>query len=92
LPNGKKFKMDDLKIVEGVGPKISGLLNEAGINTWEELAEAPTEKVQKVLDDAGPRYRMHDPATWSKQARMAADAKWDELVAYQDELKGGKEE
>ncbi|HKK74321.1 MAG TPA: 50S ribosomal protein L27 [Saprospiraceae bacterium] len=92
LANGKKFKMDDLKIVEGVGPKISGLLNEAGINTWEELAEAPTEKVQKVLDDAGPRYRMHDPATWSKQARMAADAKWDELVAYQDELKGGKEE
>lgn len=92
LPNGKKFKVDDLKIVEGVGPKIAGLLNDAGINTWEELAEAPTEKVQQVLDDAGPRYRMHDPATWSKQARLAADQKWEELVTYQDNLKGGKEE
>lgn len=92
LPNGKKIKFDDLKAVEGIGPKIEGLLNEAGINTWEELANAPTEKVQEVLDNAGPRYNMHDPATWSKQARLAADEKWEELVAYQDHLKGGKEE
>ena len=92
LPNGKKFAKDDLKIVEGVGPKIAGLLNEAGINTWEELANAPTEKIQEVLDNAGPRYRMHDPATWSKQAQMAAAEQWEELVAYQDKLKGGKPE
>jgi len=91
LPNGKKFQVDDLKIVEGVGPKIAGLLNDAGIHTWQDLADAPTEKVQEVLDNAGPRYRMHDPATWSKQARMAADGQWEALVQYQDELKGGKE-
>jgi large subunit ribosomal protein L27 len=92
LPNGKKFAKDDLKIVEGVGPKIAGLLNDAGINTWEDLANAPTEKVQEVLDNAGPRYNMHDPATWSKQAQMAAAEQWEELVAYQDELKGGRPE
>jgi large subunit ribosomal protein L27 len=92
LPNGKKIKQDDLKAVEGIGPKIEGLLHEAGITTWAELADAPTEKVQEVLDAAGPRYRMHDPATWANQARLAANAKWEELVEYQDRLKGGKEE
>lgn len=91
LPSGKKIKVDDLKVVEGIGPKIEGLLNEAGITTWSELANAPTEKVQEVLDNAGPRYRMHNPATWAKQAQLAADAKWEELETYQDQLKGGKE-
>ena len=51
------------------------VLNDAGINTWQELADAPADKVQAILDEAGPRYRMHDPATWSKQAKLAAEAK-----------------
>ncbi len=91
LPSGKKIKVDDLKMVEGIGPKIEGLLHEAGIKTWKDLAEAKLEDVQKVLDDAGPRYRMHDPATWSKQAALAAAGKWEELEAYQEHLKGGRE-
>ncbi|MCB9274643.1 MAG: 50S ribosomal protein L27 [Lewinellaceae bacterium] len=91
LPSGKKVNQDDLKLVEGIGPKIEGLLNDAGIHTWEGLANAPAEKVQAILDEAGPRYRMHDPATWAKQARLAADAKWEELEALQDSLKGGRE-
>lgn len=91
LPNGKSIKQDDLKMVEGIGPKIEGLLHDAGITSWEELANASTEKVQKILDDAGPRYRMHQPTTWAKQARMAANGQWEELVAYQDHLDGGRE-
>lgn len=91
LPSGKKIKQDDLKVVEGIGPKIEGLLHEIGIKTWRELADAPIEKVQQMLDDAGPRYRIHNPATWSKQAGLAADAKWEELEKLQDELDGGKE-
>ena len=91
LPSGKKVKLDDLKLVEGIGPKIEGLLKEGGINTWADLADAPTDKVQAILDEAGPRYRMHDPATWSKQARLAADGKWEELEALQGRLDGGRE-
>ena len=91
LPSGKKIKQDDLKIVEGVGPKIEGLLNEGGIHTWADLANADLEKVQAILDEAGSRYRMHNPATWAKQAQMAVDAKWEELEAYQDRLDGGRE-
>jgi hypothetical protein len=33
---------------------------------------------------------VHIPATWPKQAEMAAAGKWDELKAWQDELDGGK--
>ena len=91
LPNGKSIKQDDLKMVEGIGPKIEGLLHDAGITTWEQLANAPTEQVQAILDEAGPRYRMHQPTTWAKQGRLAADGNWDELVAYQDHLYGGRE-
>jgi large subunit ribosomal protein L27 len=91
LPSGKKINQDDLKIVEGIGPKIEGLLNDAGINTWADLANAPLDKVQAILDEAGPRYRMHDPATWAKQAKMAAEEQWEELEAYQAKLDGGRE-
>lgn len=90
LPSGKKINQDDLKVVEGIGPKIEGLLNDIGITTWRELADAPEEKVQQMLDDAGPRYRIHSPSTWSQQAGLAADAKWEELEKLQDELDGGK--
>ncbi|MEM1219061.1 MAG: 50S ribosomal protein L27, partial [Bacteroidota bacterium] len=91
LPSGKKIKQDDLKVVEGIGPKIEGLLNDAGITTWADLANAALDKVQGILDEAGPRYRMHNPATWAKQAELASKAQWQELEDYQDHLKGGKE-
>ena len=92
LPSGKKVKLDDLKVVEGIGPKIEELLKAAGITSWRGLADADTNLVQGILDEAGSRYRIHDPATWSKQAGLAADGKWGELESYQDELKGGREE
>ena len=91
LPSGKKINQDDLKIVEGVGPKIEELLHAAGIMTWSDLASAATEKVQAILDEAGPRYRIHDPATWAKQAELAANGQWEELQDYQDRLQGGRE-
>jgi len=87
--DGKKYAPDDLKIVEGIGPKISELLIAGGINTWSELAGTDTEKIKGLLAEAGSRYQMHDPTTWPKQAKFAADANWDELKKYQDHLDGG---
>lgn len=92
LPSGKKVKQDDLKLVEGIGPKIEELMHAAGITTWAQLAAAPIETLEAILDEAGPRFRIHDPATWGKQAAMADAAQWAELEAYQDELKGGRVE
>jgi predicted flap endonuclease-1-like 5' DNA nuclease len=79
-----------LKKIEGIGPKISGLLNDAGITSFADLATADVEKVKGILADAGSRYSMHDPTTWGQQAKLAADGKWDELKTLQDELQGGK--
>lgn len=87
----KKFKQDDLKAVEGIGPKIAELLNNDGINTWRELANSSAERIQGILDAAGPRFKLADPKTWPKQAELAADGKWKELQEYQDFLQGGKE-
>ncbi len=87
----KKWKKDDLKAVEGIGPKIEKLLHAGGIKTWRELANTSVSKIQKILDDAGKRYALADPGTWPKQAEMAADEKWTELEEYQDYLQGGKE-
>lgn len=83
-------KVDDLKIVEGIGPKIEGLLNNAGIFSFEQLANANTESLQDILENAGSRYQIHDPSTWAKQAKLAAEGKMEELQKWQDELKGGK--
>ncbi len=91
LPSGKKISQDDLKVIEGVGPKIEELLHEGGFKTWADLANAPVDQVQAILDAAGPRYRVHDPATWAKQAQLAADGQWAELEDYQGRLQGGRE-
>ncbi len=85
------FSPDNLQIVEGIGPKIEQLLKAAGINTWRDLANADLARLQKILDDAGPRYRMHNPKSWSDQARLAAEGKWDKLVEHQKFLDAGRE-
>lgn len=87
----KQWKENDLKAVEGIGPKIAGLLNDAGINTWRGLSETSVDRIQGILNAAGARYKLADPSTWPKQSGMAADSRWDELREYQDKLKGGKE-
>ncbi len=84
-------KLDDLKIVEGVGPKIEQLLKEGGINTWAELAAAEVDRLKEILDAAGPRYQIHNPATWPAQAKFAAEGKFEELKEYQEMLLGGRD-
>jgi hypothetical protein len=65
-------------------------LNNAGILTYSNLADAKLEDLQKVLDDAGPRYKIHDPSTWAEQSAIAASGDWDKLKELQDKLDGGK--
>ncbi len=85
-----KKKEDDFRKIEGIGPKISQLIKDAGIKTFAELAEAEVSKLQEILEAAGSRYRMHDPASWPLQSKMCAEEKWDELKKWQDEHDGGK--
>ncbi len=86
----KPQQNDDLKVVEGIGPKIERLLNDAGIFSWKQLAETDVEKLELILKEAGPRYRMHNPGSWPLQAKMAAEGKWKELEKWQSEHKHGR--
>ncbi len=81
--------MDDLTIVEGIGPKIASILKEAGVDTLIELSKKEPAAIKEILSAAGKRYAIHNPGTWPKQAEMAAAGKWDELKKWQDELDGG---
>lgn len=81
---------DDLKVVEGIGPKIEKLLNQEGILTFAQLAEASPERIKEILVAAGPRYQMHNPATWPEQSALARDGRWDALKTWQDELNKGR--
>ncbi len=83
-------KKVSLTLVEGIGPKIEGLLNAAGIKTFEQLSQAKVSELKAILTTAGSRYQMHDPSTWAAQAKLAAAGKMDVLKAYQADLKGGK--
>ncbi|MEO0787627.1 MAG: helix-hairpin-helix domain-containing protein [Bacteroidota bacterium] len=80
---------NDLKVVEGIGPKIEGLLKDAGITNWTELSQASVDRIQEVLDAAGSRYRLAKPGTWPQQAGLAAESKWEELRNLQENLRGG---
>jgi predicted flap endonuclease-1-like 5' DNA nuclease len=81
---------DDLTKIEGIGPKVKGLLNEAGIMTFAQLAAKTPEELDAILDAAGSIYKAMDETSWPKQAKLAAAGKWEDLKKLQDELVGGK--
>ncbi|ARV12130.1 50S ribosomal protein L21 [Gilvibacter sp. SZ-19] len=83
----KKAAKDDLKKIEGIGPKIAETLAAAGIATFADLAKAKPAAISEII--AGVRGN-HVPDTWPQQAKLAADGKWDELKELQDKLDGGK--
>lgn len=85
-------KGDDLKKIEGIGPKIAELLANGGIVTFRNLADSSTDTLSNILSEAGSRYAAHNPTTWPEQAALAAAGKWEELKELQDKLNGGRPE
>ncbi len=85
-----KATTDDLKKIEGIGPKIAELLNKKNIVTFADLSKSKVETLKSILVEAGSKFQMHDPSTWAQQAALAAKGSWDELKKLQDELTGGK--
>lgn len=77
---------DDLRLIEGIGPKIESILRASGIATFEQLANADVDYLRGILAEAGSRFKAHNPKTWPAQAGLAADGKMKELKAWQKEL------
>ena len=80
---------DDLKKIEGIGPKISGILQEAGISTFTQLANTAVADLERIVREEGG-IRLAKPDTWPEQAALAAAHDWDGLEKLQDELTGGR--
>jgi ribosomal protein L13 len=85
-PKAVKSTGDDLKILEGIGPKIAELLVSKGIVTFADLASADVANIATILDEAG--LSSHKPDTWAQQAALARDGKFEELETLKKELDG----
>lgn len=80
------IKNNNLKVIEGIGPKIEGILNKAGYITWQDLADADSDTLKNIMHDAGPRYRIHSPQTWQNQIQLCIDKSWPALIEFQQKL------
>jgi predicted flap endonuclease-1-like 5' DNA nuclease len=82
---------DNLKLIEGIGPKIETFLKEDGIDSFAKLAKAIPEKIQTMLvAKGGTRYNANNPITWPEQAVFAAKGDMAGLKALKLVLKGGR--
>lgn len=81
---------NDLKIIEGIGPALAKVLNQAGITTFEHLSNNTEESLRGILSNAGSRFKVHDPSTWPEQAKLAANEDWEQLKTYQEKLNTNK--
>ena len=82
---------DNLKQIDGIGPAIEKHLLSAGINSFSILGKTPAKKIKEILQErGGSRYNQHDPASWGRQAKLAAAGKMEQLKALQAKLKSGK--
>ena len=81
---------DDLKTIEGIGPKIEALLNQDGIYTFVQLKESTPDRLTQLLQNSGVNFNLHDPNTWPRQAELAAAGKWEALRAWQEVLNKGR--
>jgi predicted flap endonuclease-1-like 5' DNA nuclease len=88
---GVKVKINDLKLIEGIGPKIEALFQKAGIKTWQDLASTTVARCREILQEGGERFQIHNPATWPRQSRLLAEGKWKQLKDYQLSLTAGIE-
>ncbi len=81
---------DDLKKLEGIGPKVEQTLKAAGIKTFQQLSSAQVDDLQRILDEGEGNFMGNSPESWPQQAKLAYEGRWDELKDLQDRLDGGK--
>ena len=75
-------RKDNLKRLEGIGPKVQGVLNDGGIYSFAQLAAADQDTLNRLLEAAG--YQYMDPSTWPAQARFAQDRDWEGLARFNE--------
>lgn len=82
---GATVTIDDLKVIDGIGPNVEELCHGIGIRTWLDLSTTEASLLRTMLVDAGSRFATLDPTTWPEQARLLAEGRWDEFKALTTE-------
>jgi predicted flap endonuclease-1-like 5' DNA nuclease len=90
MPEPAAALRDNLKRIEGIGPRIEEILNNAGITTFLGLSTTTVERLREILAASDLRGSFGDPSTWPAQAKLAAEGKWAELETMQAGLRGGR--
>jgi large subunit ribosomal protein L21 len=78
-------KPDDLRRIQGIGPKTSSVLMDAGITTFSQLAATPVEELREIVASGG-LGALVDPSSWPEQARLAEAEDWEAFQKLKDEL------
>jgi len=79
---GYAIRRNDLKIVDGIDPKIEKILHEVGVHTWGDLERIDINYLTNLLKEAG--YPQVDPRSWAFEGSLARQEKWADLKAFQE--------
>lgn len=83
---GSAVTIDDLKVIDGIGPNVEELCHGIGIRTWFDLSTTEVSLLRTMLVDAGGRFAALDPSSWPEQARLLAEGRWDDFRSLTDDL------
>lgn len=83
---------DRLQALVGIDEQVAELLQEAGIRSFERLAETPVGELTRLMERAGPRLALANPMSWAEQASMLLAEDWVGLDQLQAELNGEQRE
>ena len=79
---------DNFAIIAGIGPKVSAILRNNKINTFNKLSTLNLEMINEILEKANPNLlRLVDSTTWPEQAKLAANSDWEALSSLQEKLR-----
>ena len=62
-------KVDNITKIKGLGAKSAEVLNAAGYDSFEKLANATEEELREVLANAGASFKKFNPAPWIEAAK-----------------------
>ena len=81
---------DNLTLIAGITKSIQTVLKADGIETFKDLGKCTMKKMLLILENAGLADKVNFHTTWTKQAKLAAAEKWDELEALKKEINSKK--
>lgn len=81
---------DNLTLISGINKNIQSVLKADGIENFKDLGKCTMKKLLMIIENAGLSDTANFHTTWTKQAKLAAAEKWDELEVLKKEISAKK--